>query len=240
VTTRPIFDRELQRIQDDVLELGSMVETALVEAVEILRRRDMDAARRLIAQDQTINEKRFAIEANALTLIATQQPVARDIRTLAAVLEITTELERIGDYVKGIAKINLLLGEGPLLEPVVYLPRMAEKARQMLFRALGAFVQGDVGLARVISDQDSEVDELYNRVYRGLLDCIMQDTSAIDQSNYLLWAAHNLERAADRVVNICERVVFTVTGEMVEMDTEDDAAPPVGQRQAEHSVAGSG
>jgi phosphate transport system protein len=217
-----------------------MVETALVEAVEILKRRDMDAAQRLIAQDQAINEKRFAIEANTLTLIATQQPVARDIRTLAAVLEITTELERIGDYAKGIAKINLLLGESPLLEPVTYLPRMAEKARQMLYRALGAFVQGDVGLARVISDQDSEVDELYNRVYRGLLDCILQDASGIDQSNYLLWAAHNLERAADRVVNICERVVFTVTGEMVEMDTEDDAAPPVGQRQAEYSAARRG
>jgi phosphate transport system protein len=217
-----------------------MVETALVEAVETLKRRDMDAAQCLIAQDQAINEKRFAIEANTLTLIATQQPVARDIRTLAAVLEITTELERIGDYAKGIAKINLLLGEGPLLEPVAYLPRMAEKARQMLYRALGAFVQGDVGLARVISDQDSEVDELYNRVYRGLLDCILQDSSGIDQSNYLLWAAHNLERAADRVVNICERVVFTVTGEMVEMDTEDDAAPPLGQRRAEYSAARPG
>jgi phosphate transport system protein len=239
VTTRPIFDRELQRIQDDVLALGSMVETALVESVEILKRRDVDAARRLIAQDQAINKKRFAIEAKTLTLIATQQPVARDIRTLAAVLEITTELERIGDYAKGIAKINLLLGEVVLFKSAINLfPQMAEKARHMLYHALGAFARGDVKTARRISVQDEEVDSLYNQVYRELMDCIIADPNAIDQSNYLLWAAHNLERAADRVVNICERVVFTVTGEMIEMDTEDDAAPPVGRRQTEYAEAG--
>ena len=222
--TRPreTFDRELQRLQDEILALGSMVENALTESVEVLKRRDFEGSRRLIAQDRTINEKRFAIEADALILIATQQPMARDVRTLAAVLELSTELERIGDYAKGIARINLMIGEAPLLKPLIDIPRMAEKARSMLHRALDAFVRGDVDLARAIPAEDEEVDALYNQVYRELMTFIVADPRHIDQANYLLWVAHNLERAADRVTNICERVVFTVTGKMMEMDSEED------------------
>jgi phosphate transport system protein len=221
--TRPreSFDRELQRLQDEILALGSMVENALIESVEILKRRDMEGSRRLIAQDRVINEKRFAIEADALILIATQQPMAGDLRTLAAVLELSTELERIGDYAKGIARINLMIGEGPLIKPLIDVPRMAEKARSMLHRALDAFVRRDVDLAWAIPAEDDEVDALYNQVYRELITLIMTNPRSIDQANYLLWVAHNLERAADRVTNICERVIFTVTGEMVEVDVED-------------------
>jgi phosphate transport system protein len=224
---RVAFAQELQRVQDEVLVLGSMIETALVEAVDILKRRDTNAARRLIAQDREINQKRFAIEADVLTIIATQQPVASDMRTLAAVLEIAWELERMGDYAKGITKISLLIGEQPLLKPLVDLPRMAEKARDMLHRALEAFIRRDVELARLIPQEDDEVDALYNQVNRELLTYVMADPSTLDRANFLLWAAHNLERAADRVTNLCERVVFTVTGQMVELDTEDSAAPPV-------------
>jgi len=198
-----------------------MVENALVESVEILKQRDMEGARRLIAQDRLINEKRFDIEADALILIATQQPVAGDVRTLAAVLELSTELERIGDYAKGIARVNLMMDEGPLIKPLIDIPRMAEKAQSMLHRALDAFVRRDVDLAWAIPTEDDEVDALYNQVYRELMTLIMTDPRAIDQANYLLWVAHNLERAADRVTNICERVVFTVTGKMTEMDVED-------------------
>jgi len=221
--TRPreTFDRELQRLQDEILALGSMVENALVESVEILKQRDMEGARRLIAQDRLINEKRFDIEADALILIATQQPVAGDVRTLAAVLELSTELERIGDYAKGIARVNLMMDEGPLIKPLIDIPRMAEKAQSMLHRALDAFVRRDVDLAWAIPTEDDEVDALYNQVSRELMTLIMTDPRAIDQANYLLWVAHNLERAADRVTNICERVVFTVTGKMTEMDVED-------------------
>jgi phosphate transport system protein len=224
--TRLVFDRELQRIQDEVLVLGSMVEKALVDSVEILKQRDMEGSQRLIAQDRHINEKRFAIETDVLALIATQQPVAGDMRTLAAVLEITTELERMGDYAKGIAKINLLIGEQPLLKPLIDLPVMAERVREMLHEALDAFIRRDVDLARQIPGQDDYVDHLYNQINRELLTYVMADPSTIDQANYLLWAAHNLERAADRVINLCERVVFTVTGEMVELASEDSAAPP--------------
>jgi phosphate transport system protein len=220
---RRVLDRELQRIQDEVLVLGSMVEEALVKSVAILKRRDMEGARRLIAADCHINQRRFAIEANVLALIATQQPVASDMRILAAVLEIVTELERIGDYAKGIAKINLLMGEERLLKPLVDLPQMAEKAQDMLHRALEAFIWRDVELARAISAEDDAVDLLYNRIDRDLLGFIISDPSpsTIDRANFLLWAAHNLERAADRVTNICERVVFAVTGEMVEMNEKD-------------------
>ncbi len=218
---RQTFERELQRLQDEVLVLGSMVENALIESVEILKRRDLEGARRLIAGDRLINEKRFAIEADALALIATQQPMAGDLRTLAAILEIVTELERMGDYAKGIARINLMMGEKPLLKPLIDIPRMAEKARDMLHRSLDAFVRRDVALARAIPAEDDEVDALYNQVYRELLIFIMSDPRTIDQATYLLWVAHNLERTADRVTNICERVIFTVTGEMMEMDTEE-------------------
>jgi phosphate transport system protein len=220
---RRLFDLELQRIQDGVLVMGSMVEEALIESVQMLKRRDMPGARRLIARDLRINEKRFAIEADVLKLIATQQPVASDMRILAAVLEIITELERIGDYAKGIAKINLQLGDDPLLKPLIDLPRMAEKTCEMLHRALEAFIWRDVDQARAISAEDDEVDELYNRIDSDLLALILADPSpaTINRANHLLWAAHNLERAADRVTNLCERVVFTVTGEMVEMNVTD-------------------
>jgi len=221
---RETFERDLQRLQDEVLVLGSMVEKAIIESVEVLKRRDMEGARRLIAEDRILNEKRFAIEDDTLVLVATQQPMAGDLRTLAAVLAIISELERIGDYAKGISKINLMIGEEPLIKPLVDLPWMAEKARDMLHRALEAFVQRDVDLARAIPADDDEVDALYNQVYRELLTFIMADPSTIDQATYLLWAAHNLERAADRVINICERVVFTVTGQLMEMDVEEGEA----------------
>ncbi len=226
---RETFERDLQHLQDEVLVLGSIVEKALGEAVEALKHRNLDEAQRIINGDREVNRKRFAIEAEVLTLIATQQPMARDLRRLAAVLEIITELERIGDYAKGISKISIMIGEAPLIKPLIDIPRMADKARDMLDRALGAFVRGDAELARAIPREDDEVDNLYNQVYRELMTYIMADPTTLEQANYLLWVAHNLERAADRVTNICERTVFTATGKMSELDThfdeENDAAP---------------
>lgn len=220
--TRETFDRELQRLQDEVLVLGSLVEKAIVESVDLLKRRDTDGSCRLIREDRrVINQKRYAIESDALTLIATQQPMAVDLRLIAAILEIAHELERMGDYAKGIAKINVMMGGEPLLKPLIDVPLMAEKAASMLHRALEAFVQRDVELARAIPEEDDEVDALYNQVYRELLILMMENPRDIDRATYLLWVAHNLERTADRVANICERVIFTVTGEMVEMDVDE-------------------
>jgi phosphate transport system protein len=198
-----------------------MVQRALLESVDLLARRDLAGAKRIIAADSAINSKRFAIEANALALIAMQQPMAGDVRILAAVLEIATELERIGDYAKGISKINLLIGRTEFIKPLVDIPLMAIKATDMLRRALSAFVRRDVEMARAIPREDDEVDALYNQIYRELLALILSDPHNIDQATHLLWAAHNLERAADRVTNICERTVFMAIGKMTELDESE-------------------
>ncbi len=226
--TRRILDQELDRLQDEVLALGSLVEEALVQSVETLRRRDFAGSRQLIAGDRTINERRYAIEEDTIALIATQQPMAGDMRLLAAILEIVGELERMGDYAKGIARVNLMIGEQPLIKPLIDLPVMAHKARKMLHAALMAFIERDVQAARAIPADDDEVDALYNQVYRELICHILADPQAIKQANYLMWAAHNLERTADRVINLCERVVYAVTGELTELGTDDSGIESLG------------
>jgi len=222
--TRTHYEKQLQGLQDELLVLGSMVSKALVDSLDILKRQDLDAARQLIAADRVINKKRFKIEDECLTLIATQQPMARDMRLLAAVLEIASELERIGDYAKGIGRITLYIGKQPLVKPLVHLPQMCAVVIEMLRSSLDAFINQDVAAARQIPKRDDEVDDLYNTINRELIQIITANPSTIDNANYLSWAAHNLERAADRSTNICERIVYTVTGEFVEVDTEEGIA----------------
>jgi phosphate transport system protein len=219
---RETFERELHHLQDEILVLGSMVEQAVMGSVEALKNRDFETSRRIYSNDRLINEKRYEIEQETLTIIATQQPMARDLRLLAAILEVITELERIGDYAKGICRINFLLGEQALVKPLIDIPRMAEIGLDMLRRSLVAFVNRDAEAARTIPTDDDQVDELYTRVYHDLLQIMINDPSTIDRANYLIWAAHNLERLSDRVTNICERIIFVVTGEIMEMDQADD------------------
>ena len=220
---RENFERELQRLQDEVLLLGSMAEQAVLDAVTALRQMDRKVAREIRQGDQKINEKRYQIEQSTLIAIATQQPMARDLRFLAAILEIITELERIGDYAKGIAGIVLMLDKDNVDIPKGDLKRMADLGLDMLHRALGAFMDRDPDTARAITSEDDEIDALYNKIYRKLLKHMMVDPSTVDNATRLMWAAHNLERLGDRVTNICERVVFVVTGEIKELDhTEDD------------------
>jgi len=227
---RKTFDESLQSLQDEVLVLASMVQEMVTASAQALADRNVDRAERLIEQDTNVNRKRFQIEAGLLTLIATQGPIARDLRHVAALLEIITELERIGDYGKGIAKIVLMLGEPEFEAPMPTLQTMALRATEMLREALDSFIQQDVPAAREIAARDDEVDALYNRAYEQLLDLIIEDPNRIEQANQYLWAAHNLERVADRVTNICERTIFTVTGEMRELDTLDDEAGVAGIR----------
>jgi phosphate transport system protein len=222
ISPRETFDRQLQQLLDELLVMGSMVEHAVIESVDSLKQRDQAASKKIYEADRYINEKRYEIENNCLTLIATQQPMARDLRFLAAILEIITELERIGDYAKGIARINIRLGDEPLVKPLIDIPKMAEKGLDMLRRSLQAFVHRDADAARLIPDEDDEIDDLYNDIYRELLQIMINDPRTVDRATYLLWAAHNLERLADRVTNICERIVFVVTGEMMELDRSDD------------------
>lgn len=221
---RASLDREFHHLQDELLLLGSMVEQAILDAVDALKRRDLETSRRVYAGDQAINEKRFAIENAILVLIATQQPMAHDLRFLAAILEVNTELERIGDYAKGISKVNVLLGDDNVTMPIREIGRMAELAVGMLHRSLSAFINEDVELARTIPTEDDVVDDLYNRIYHSLVGSMIADPTTIDHANYLLWVAHNLERTADRVTNICERTIFIATGELSEITspTEDE------------------
>ncbi len=219
---RETMDREFHRLEDEILLLGSMVEQAILDSVEALKQRNLDISRRVYNGDQQINEKRFALENALIVLIATQQPMAHDLRLLAAMLEVITELERIGDYAKGIAKINFLLGESSVPIPTQELTRMASLGVGMLHKALSAFINEDAEMARSIPEEDDEVDELYNRVYHSLVATMLSDPAAIDHANYLMWAAHNLERTADRVSNICERTVFIATGELMEIKSTSE------------------
>ena len=219
---RKTFEHEIQQVKDEVLLLGSMVEHAIIASVEVLKKRDIKGAEKIIAEDKEINKKRFAIENQLMILIATQQPMAHDLRLLASCMEIISELERMGDYAKGIANINIRMGEEPLLKPLIDIPRMAQIGTSMLHRSLTAFINEDVETAKAIPVEDDEVDALYNQIYHELMMYIIQDPKSIERANWLLWVAHNLERVADRVTNICERTVFIATGEMGEIKSSDD------------------
>jgi len=218
MSPRETFDRALGRLRDDLLLLGSMTEKAIMRSIEALKKRDMEAARQIIADDLKINDKRFDIEEQCIQLIVTQQPMASDLRAIIAVLHISVDLERMADHAEGIARINILMGDKPPLKPLIDLPRMAEKATDMLHRSLIAFVERDVEEARRISDEDDIVDSLYNQIYRELVTYMLEDPRTTTRANYLLWVAHNLERVADRVTNICERVIFLSTGKMQELN----------------------
>jgi phosphate transport system protein len=219
---RKTFENELQEVKDDILVLGSMVEEAILASVDALKKRDLEAARDILKADREVNKKRFEIENKLMILIATQQPMAHDLRLLASSMEIISELERMGDYAKGIANINVRMGDQPLLKPLIDVPRMAQKDVDMLHRALSAFVNEDVEAAKAIPIEDDEVDALYNQVYRELMTYVIADAKTIERANWLLWVAHNLERVADRVTNICERTVFIATGELSEIKNSDD------------------
>ncbi len=214
---RIALDQGLRELHDDVLTLGSMVEKSIQRSVEALRSRDASIARRVIEEDAAVNALRFQIEDRSLLLIATQQPLVHDLRTVAAVLSIITDLERMGDHAEGTATISLMIGDEPLLKPLLDIPRMAETVTDMLRQSLLAFTDHDSVSARRVAAEDDAVDALYNQVYRELLTFMIGDPRTIHQATLLLWAAHNLERIGDRVTNICERVIFTETGRMQEL-----------------------
>lgn len=214
---RASFERHLSELQNEVLVLGFMAEKAIYRSVEALKQRDLGAAEQVIANDLEINQKRHDIEEKCIELIATQQPMAGDLRVIVAVLNIIVELERMADHAEGIAKITLMIGDEPPLKPLIDIPRMAEKARDMLRRSLSAFIGRDIEAAKQICVEDDEVDDLYDQVYRELLTFMIEDPRTITRATRLIWVAHNLERIADRVTNICERVVFMVTGKIEEI-----------------------
>ena len=215
--TRTIYHKHLRDIEEDVLAMGNKVVKAIDRAIEALQKRDLTLAHQIISDDAQINEQRFSIEDKCIELIATQQPMASDLRIIVAVLSIVTELERIGDYAEGIAKIVVMIGDEAPLKPLIDIPRMAEITLEMINISLQSFVTRDVNLAMKAVSLDSVVDGLYDQVFRELLTFMMVDPKTTNRATRLIWVAHNLERAADRATNISERVVYTVTGKMEEI-----------------------
>lgn len=223
--TREHLDNLINQLKDEILVLESMVRQAVLDSVKSLMTQDKKLSKQVSKNDHLINEKRFEIENECLITIATQQPMASDLRILASILEIVTELERIGDYAKGIAKITRKVKTQPVLPPMEYLPPMADEAVDMLQKAVQAFVDGDVETARAIPKRDDIVDKGFNKIYRGLVNYMSNDPDSIELANHLQWAAHNIERMADRVTNICERTLFIKTGsiyEIEESEADDD------------------
>jgi phosphate transport system protein len=214
---RRTFGEKLSELQDETLAMGSMAEEAIRRSVNSLKNRDMEEAQKVIADDSLIDKKQYEIEDRCTTLLATQQPMASDLRMLVAILNIASELERIGDHAEGIAKITLMVADEPPVKPLIDIPRMAEKAQGMLRRSLVSLAERDADSAVSIAAEDDEVDNLYDQVYRELLVIMISDPRTIQRATCLLWAAHNLERIADRVTNICERVVYTIKGEIGRM-----------------------
>jgi phosphate transport system protein len=215
---RESFIKYIKELEKDVTQMGEMVITAINRSVEALKTLDADQAKRVIADDALINRKRWDIEERCVNLIATQQPVASDLREILAILCIVTDLERMGDYAGGIGKIVIMHGAEPLIKPLVDIPLMAEKGVSMLKRSLDAFVRRDAKAAATISGEDDEVDLLYEQVYRELLNYMIENPRTITRATYLIWVAHNLERFADHVTNICERIIFLVTGALTEVN----------------------
>jgi len=215
--TRTAFHQHLREVEDDVITMKNMVAKAIGRAIEALQKRDLTLAHQIIADDAQINKQRFSIEDKCIGLIATQQPVANDLRFIVAVLNMIVELERIGDYADGIAKIVIMIGDEPPLKPLIDIPRMGEITIEMIDKSLQSFVTRDVELAMQVVSLDSVVDGLYDQVFRELLTFMMVDPKTINRATRLIWVAHNLERAADRATNISERAVFTITGKMEEI-----------------------
>ena len=215
---RADLDRRLRNLEQELVGLGRMVEKAISRSLLALAQRDLEASREVISEDDYIDAKRFEIEDECIDIIAAHQPVARDLRLLVAMLHIDTELERIGDYAEGIAKISVMMGDEPPLKPLIDIPRMGEKASAMVKRSLEALVNRDTVSAMQVCADDDEVDALYDQVYHELILYMLRDPQSIQRATYLLWVSHDLERVADRATNIAERVVYLVTGKMTEVN----------------------
>ncbi len=210
----------LRELGNDVLAMGGLVQAAIGRAIEALKKRDLNLAHQVIADDAKVNELRFNIEDKCIALSSAHLLPPTDMRIVISILNIITELERVGDYAAGIGKIAIMIGDEPPLKPLIDIPRMGDITVEMIDKSLRSFLTRDVQLAKQVISLDTVVDSLYDQVFRELLTFMMTDPKTINRATRLIWVAHNLERAADRATNICERVIFTVTGKMEEIGSE--------------------
>ncbi|MFN8594692.1 MAG: phosphate signaling complex protein PhoU [Anaerolineae bacterium] len=220
---RSALDREQSAIKDDILRMGSMVESAIDRSVVALKQRDGALAQQIVDDDKKINDMRFRIEEACITLIATQQPAASDLRAAIGATHIAVELERMADHAMGIAKITLRMLDQPLLKPLIDVPIMANVVKGMTHDALDAFVKSDAELARQVAKRDDEADQLYQQIFRELLTYMLEDPKNISRATFLLWVAHNLERIGDRATNLCERTIFITTGQLRELNDDESS-----------------
>ncbi len=221
MTIRLAYERELAGLREGIVTMSSMVDKAIARSMDAFKSQDLDLARSVIEADEKINAIRWKLEDEALTIIATQAPMAGDLRWIAACLHIVTDLERMADHAAGNAKIVLETSDEPLLKPLVDIPRMSDIAREMLSESISAFIHHDAEAARQIVKRDDQIDDLYNQVYRELLTFMMEDPRTINRATHLLWAAHNVERIGDRTTNICEQVVYVVEGRLENIEVSD-------------------
>lgn len=218
------LDQELQRMRDMLFEMEELVSTSMRLAMESLKQRDAALAQQVIVDDDKVNQLRYVIEQFCVDTIATQQPVATDLRTIMAIVHIAVEMERMGDHAAGVAKITLKVCEEPLLKPLIDLPRMVDLAIEMLHEGIRAFLNNDVVKARAIIDRDDLVDGLHDQIYRELITYMLEDPSTIRRATHLIWASHAVERFADRATNVAERTLFVATGRLEDLTSEASKA----------------
>jgi phosphate transport system protein len=232
MSPRTEYENQLQHVHDELLLIGSMVEKAIKRSIESLRARDVELARRIVEEDDEIDDRYLALEELCIDIIARQQPMASDLRALITGMQVGSELERMGDYAEGIAKISIRMGDQPPLKPLIDIPRMADISIGMLRNSLTALNERNDALAREVWHADDEVDQLYDQVYRELLTYMFQDPRNIQRATWLVWVAHNLERIGDRATNIAERVIYLTTGQT---PAPDERWPDVGETPAQDS-----
>lgn len=225
-TGRQEFDRELGRLEAELILMSGLVEKAIFDALQALKIRDISRSQKVIKEDDHIDETELEIERYCIELIRKQSPVASDLRRIVASLQIAGELERIGDYAEGIAKISINMGNQPPLKELIDIPRMGDMAVSMLKRSLETFISRDADFVRKITAElesdDDEVDDLYAKVQSDLMELVKSDPDNAERATYLMWVAHNVERVADRAMNIAERALFQATGELVSGTTMID------------------
>lgn len=217
---RATLDRELATLKDKVLQMGEMTSIAIAKSMESLLNRDTDLAQEIIANDAAINAARFDIEEESLSLIATQQPAARDLRAVVAAMNMVGDLERMGDHAAGNATIVLRMGDDDKIDIPAGISLMFEKTSEMLQKALSSYREDDAELAHQVASMDDEIDKIYTKLFRGLMEFISEQPQMTTAGLYLLFAGHNFERIADRSTNLAERVIFLGSGMMQELNPE--------------------
>jgi phosphate transport system protein len=226
---RQEFDRELGRLEAELILMSGLVEKAIFDALQALKNRDIDRSQKVINEDDHIDKTELEIERYCIELIRRESPMAGDLRRIVASLQIAGELERIGDYAEGIAKISINMGSQPPLKELIDIPRMGDKAVSMLKRSLESFISRDEDVVRTIvvelESEDDEVDDLYTKVQGDLMELVKSDPDNAERATYLMWVAHNVERVADRAMNIAERSLFQATGQLVSGSTMIDTNP---------------